>query len=40
MGPLTDTITLGQNGPLSNDNKGVLHTPQISRTGVTPSDAI
>ena len=32
---LTDTITLGHSGPGSNDNKGVIHTLQIFRTGVT-----
>ena len=27
-------------GPRSNGNKGVLHIPQISRTEVSPSDAV
>ena len=30
MGLPTDTTTLGQSGPASNDNEGVLYTPQIS----------
>ena len=29
----------GQSEPRSNDNEGVLHTLQISRTGASPSDA-
>ena len=37
---LTDTTTLGQGGPGSNGNEGVLHSPQISRTEVSPSDAV
>ena len=31
-GTLTDTNTPGQSGLRSNGNKGVLHSPQISRT--------
>ena len=37
---LTGTTTLSQSGPGSNVNEGVLHTPQISRTGALPSDAV
>ena len=32
--------TSGQNRPESNDNEGVLQTPQISRTGILSSDAV
>ena len=31
---------MGQSGPESNSNEEVLHTPQNSRTGASPSDAI
>ena len=31
---------LGQSGPGSNDNEGVLHTTQIFRTGASSSDAV
>ena len=37
---LTDTTTPSQNEPGSNDNEGVLHTFQISRTGASPSGAV
>ena len=37
-GTLTDTTTLGQSGPGSNDNEEELHIPQGSRTGASPSD--
>ena len=37
---LTGIIALGQCGPGSNVNEGVLHTPQISRTGVSRSDVV
>ena len=30
----------GQTGSGSNDNKGVLYTPQISRTGAVTPDAL
>ena len=39
-GTLTATTTPGQNGPESNDNEGVHHIPQSSRTGLSPSDAV
>ena len=28
-----------QSGPVSNDNEGMLHSPQSPRTGTSPSDA-
>ena len=37
---LTDTITPGQSKPGVNDNESVLHIPQISKTGVSPSDGL
>ena len=38
---LTDTTTtLGQSGPGSNVNEGVLHTLWISRTETIPSNAV
>ena len=37
-GTLTDTTTPGQNGPESNNSKGLLHSPQSSRTEVSPSN--
>ena len=36
---LTGTTTPRQSGPESNDNEGVLHIPQSSRTEVSPSDS-
>ena len=39
-GTLTCTTTLGLSGSGSNGNEGVLHTPQISRTGASSSDAV
>ena len=36
---LTGTTTLDQSGPGNNENEGVIHTLQISRTGATLSDA-
>ena len=36
----TGSITPGQNKPRSNDSEGVLHTPQISCTGISPSNAV
>ena len=37
---LVNSTTLSQSGPGSNGNEGVLHIPQSSRTGASPSDAI
>ena len=37
---LTDTATLGQNGPGSHGNKRVFHTTQISRTGTSPLETV
>ena len=37
-GALTGTITLGQCGPESNGNEGVLYIPQSFRTGALSSD--
>ena len=37
---LTGTTALGQSGPGSNDNKGVLYIPQSSRAGALPLDAV
>ena len=37
---LTGTITLGQRVAGSKGNQGVLHIPQISKIGASPSDAI
>ena len=37
---LTVTTTLGQSGPGSNGNEEVLHIPQSSRTGASPSDTV
>ena len=34
----TDTTTPGQSGPWSTDN--ILHTPQSSRIGASPPDAV
>ena len=39
MGPLTGTTTLSQIEPGSNDNEGVLHILQSSRTGASTSDS-
>ena len=39
-GALIGTTIPGQSGPGSNDDEGVLHTPQISRNGASQSDAI
>ena len=38
--PITNTTIPGQTGPESNDNEKVRHTPQSSRTGVSPSDPV
>ena len=35
-----DTTTPNQSGQGSNDNEGLLHIPQSSRTGASPSDAV
>ena len=37
---LTDATTPGQNGPGSNTNQGVLHIPQITKTGATSLDSL
>ena len=37
---LTSTTSLGQSGPGNDGNEGVLHTPQSSRTGHSPSDVV
>ena len=37
---LSGASTPGQSGPGSNDNEGVLHIPQNSRTGASPSDGL
>ena len=37
---LTGTTPLGQSGPGSNENEGVLHIPQSSRTGASPSNGL
>ena len=39
-GTLTGTTTLGQSGPESNSNQGVLYIPQSSRSGDSPSDTV
>ena len=39
-GTLTDTTTPGQSGPWSNGDEGVLHIPQTSTTGTSPSDSV
>ena len=39
-GTLTGTTILGQSGPGTNDNKGVLHIPQSSITGTLLSDSL
>ena len=38
--PITGTITLGQRRPWANGNKEVFYTPQSSRTGDSPLDAV
>ena len=41
IGPLSGAITLGQSGPGSNSNEGVLRIPQSSSTaGTSPSDCL
>ena len=41
MGPLSGATTLGQSGPGSNGNEGVLRIPQRSSiTGTSPSDCL
>ena len=37
---LTGTTMVGQSGPVSNGNEGVLHIPQSSRTGNFLSDSL
>ena len=37
---LSGATTLGQSGPWSSGNEGVLHIPQSSWTGVSPSDCL
>ena len=39
-GTLVGTTTLGSSGPESNDNEGILHTPQISRNWASLPDAV
>ena len=39
-GTLLGNTTLGHSGIGSKDNKMILNTPQISRTGVSPSKAV
>ena len=39
-GTLTGTTTLGQSGPKSNGNEGVLQLPQSSKTGTLALDAV
>ena len=43
MWPIDETVigaaTLGQGGPESNGSEGVIHTPQISKTGASQSNA-
>ena len=36
----SDATILGQSGPGSNDNEGVLHIPPICRAGALPSDGL
>ena len=40
VGDLTNTNTLSQSGPGSNDNEGLLHNPKRSRSGASPSDCL
>ena len=35
-----DTPTSGQSGTEGNGNRGILHTPQITRTGASISDTV
>ena len=37
---LSGTTTLGQSGPGSNGNEGVLLIPQSSKAGASPSDCL
>ena len=37
---LTGATTPSSSEPVSNDNKEVLHSPQISTTGASPSDSV
>ena len=37
---MTCTTNLDQSGPGSNDNEEVLHIPQSSRSGASPSDSL
>ena len=37
---LSDATTLGQSGPGSNRNEGVLHILQKSKIGASPSDSL
>ena len=37
---LSGSTTPGQNEPGSNDNEGVLHSPQIFKAGTSPSDGL
>ena len=39
-GTLTDITSPGQSGPESNGTEEVLHIPQSSRTGASPSDGL
>ena len=39
-GTLSVATTLGQSEPESNGNKGVIHIPQNSKTGASPSDGL
>ena len=38
--PITGTTTMGQSGPGSNGNEGVLHTLQNTKTRASLSDAV
>ena len=38
--PIDGTTTLGQSRPGINSDEKVLHTPQIFRTGASPSDTV
>ena len=37
---LSGATTLGQSGLENDDNEGVLHIPQISKAGASPSDCL
>ena len=39
-GALNSIANPGQSGPGSNGNEGVHESPQISRTGASPSDVV